>query len=306
MDRRDFIRHGALGASGAVAGGHVPRDGLSPAPKRPPLAPHDMIAHLAKVDRGVERISQWPLSESFPGLAGDVQQESLGRNAMHSLFMTGMFGDLPVENQLDPRMQDRLWESQAVMDEALAGVEGFLMTRTPEQLSRVRATLRERPQVLRGIIDTLDDEASRSGVSVARGAQLRTLFTEVGWRMEKQPPALIIGEYISKVQRAAATDVESEARQRWLMSRLSEETFWQAQESLRKRRISRGLKAMGIGVLLFLAGAALVALGVDDNGDGNSPLLWIGLVPGITGGSILFVTGFIILIVGAVTPADAA
>ena len=34
-------------------------------------------------------------------------------------------------------------------------------------------------------------------------------------------------------------------------------------------------------------------------------LLWIGLVPGITVGSIFFVVGFVILLVGVVTPEEA-
>ena len=124
--------------------------------------------------------------------------------------------------------------------------------------------------------------------------------------MEHQPPLLLVNEYLDKVERVLASDIESEARQRWLAARVGEKVFWQAEASLRDRRISRGLRAMGIGALLFVGGLVLVSLGNDNfaNGDLNA-LTVIGLVPGITGGSVLFVVGLIILLVGAATPGDA-
>ena len=159
--------------------------------------------------------------------------------------------------------------------------------------------------MLRDIITVVDSEAERSGVSEARRAQLRAMFTDVGWRLENQPPVLIVDEYVGKVERVTASNIEDAARQRWLTARYGEEIFWQAQESLRQRRISRGLKAMGIGAVLFLAGLLLVSASDGDvTSDNSDALLWIGLVPGITAGSVLFVVGFIILIVGALTSED--
>jgi len=132
------------------------------------------------------------------------------------------------------------------------------------------------------------------------------MFNDVSWRLKSQPPRLMIDEYVSKVDRATASDIESAARQRWIAARYGAEVFWQAQESLRQRRISRGLKAMGIGALLFAAGLLLVAASDSDVGsDDGDALLWIGLVPGVTVGSILFTVGFIMLLVGAATPREA-
>ena len=308
MDRRDFIKRGAVGASGIVAGGTAvnPLEGVEP-PKAKVLAPDDMEAYLATVDEGVSRLSQWPLAERFPGLQGsDFDGESLGRKAILSLYMAGMFGDLPIENQVHAGMQDRLWEAQPAIDEALDGMTSFVRRQTPEQLAHVRTTLRARPEILRDVIAVVDSEAEQSGVSEARRAQLRAMFTDVGWRLENQPPGLIVDEYVSKVERVTASDVGDAARQRWLTARYGEEIFWQAQESLRQRRISRGLKAMGIGALLFLAGLLLVSASDGDvTSDDTDALLWIGLVPGITAGSIFFVVGLIILLVGAATSEEA-
>ena len=308
MDRRHFLSRGAVGVSGILAAressGEAPREDTLPNVDQPALPPDEMDAYLTTMDAGAARLAAWPLHESFPGLPADRPElAAVGRAAMHSLYMTGMFGDLPLENQVDQRVQDRLWDSQPAMDEALRGTEAYLAGRTATDLAAVRETLRSRPEVLRELIGIVDEEAGRSGVSDARRAQLRTLFTEVGWRLTNQPPELIVREYADKVERVTASDAQSEARRRWLASRVGEAAFWQAQESLRQRRISRGLRSMGIGAILFAGGYVLVTLG--SRGRGNDALVWIGLIPGITGGSILLVVGLIILLSGALTPRDA-
>ena len=289
MDRRDFIKRGALGAG--IVGAYRPTTGV--------VQPVDMTAYLQRVDAGMARISQWSLVDSFPDFTGDpALLNSLGRKSMQTLYMTGMFGDLPVESQLDERMQDRMWDAQPVMDESLIEMRDFLTRQTPEQLERVRSTLRASPDVLRNISGTLDEEAARSGLSEPRRAQLSKMVGDVGWRIEHQPPPLIVNEYLDKTEKVSASDVRSEARERWMAARLGEKVFWQAEASLRGRRISRGLRAMGIGVLLFGTGALLVAA------DAGDLITGIGLVPGITAGSIFFVVGVIILVVGLTTSDD--
>jgi len=307
LDRRDFLKRGALGASGLAAGGRPePLAGAEPPSRLEPLTLDDMEEYLATVDLGVARLSLWPIGERFPGLrALDLDGEKLARDSMLSLYMAGMFGDLPRENQVHSGMQDRLWAAQPSMDQALEGVTEFLRTRTAEQMASVRSTLRTRPEVLRDVMSLVDTEAELSGVSEPRRAQLRAMFNDVGWRLENQPPAIIVEEYLGKVEKVVASDIEDAARQRWMASKVGEDLFWQAQESLRQRRISRGLKAMGIGALLFLAGLVLVNAADSDVGDDNDALLWIGLVPGITAGSVLFVIGFITLLVGAGTSEEA-
>jgi len=306
MDRRNFLKRGTLGVSGTVAAGSLPEP--TKAAMREPVVPppSDMDEYVRRVDAGIARFGEVRIADSFPEFRGDPALLSdLGRKAMHTLYVTGMFGDLSVENQLYPAMQDRLWASQETMDEALQGMTDFLNSRTPEQLGGVRATLRDRPEILQRIIRTVDEQSALSGLSEPRRAQLRTMFTEAAWRLEAQPPRLLVDEYVSKVERVTASDIESEARQRWLAARVGEEVFWQAQDSLRQRRITRGLRAMGIGALLFAAGLVLVSASDGDIGDDGDVLLWLGLVPGITVGSIFFVVGFIILLVGAATPAEA-
>ena len=305
MDRRNFIKRGAVGATGFVAGTRP--EGLAGAevPKVPPLSTDEMESYLEKVDEGSSRILQWPLAERL-GIAGELEpeREELARKAVFSLYMAGMFGDLPVENQLHPGMQDRMWDAAPTMDEALDGLTEFLVAQPAESLETVRSALHGRPEVAHRIITLVDEEAERSGVSEPRRAQLRAIFNDTGWRLANQPPSLIVDEYVGKVQKVTASDVKELARERWLLSRFGEEVFWQAQESARQRRISSGLRNMGIGVALFAGGLLLVNIG-DTDGD-ISAIQWIGLIPGITGGSVLFVIGFFTLVAGLLTSDDTA
>lgn len=304
MDRRNFIRRGAVGATGFVAGAR-------PEPLRgekvrevAPLSADDMEAYLETLDQGSVRILEWPLAEQL-GIVGELgpEREELARKTMFSLYMAGMFGDLHVDNQLHPGMQERMWEAAPVIDEAFDGMTEFLRTRRPEHFQGLRSVLRDRPEVSHRILTLVDEEAERSGVSEPRRAQLRAMFNDTGWRLANQPPSSVVEEYLGRVEKVTVSDVEDLARERWLMSRISEEVFWQAQESVRQQRISRGLRQMGIGVALFAGGLLLISLG-ENGGDGVSVIQWIGLIPGITGGSVLFVIGFFTLIGGLLTSDD--
>lgn len=302
MDRRDFLRKGALGASGAMVTGGLEEPGSLRVPRSSLTPPADMDAYVRTMDEGMARIGQWSLASSFPSFDPTVSDfDGLAQASMQTLFMSAMFGDLPLESQIDPRVQDRIAAAQHVMDEAYVGMRDFLGSRTPEQLEGVRATLRARPDVLWRITRTLEDEAAQAGVSDVRQSQLRNMFTEVGWRLERQPPSLMVAEYLDKVERVASSDVRLAARERWLAARIGDELLWQAQEqSTRRRRISRGGRLMGIGALLFAGGVLLISI----DGDGGV-LAWIGLIPGVTGGSIAFTIGLITLLAGLATPESA-
>lgn len=305
MDRRDFIKRGAVGATGLAAGARPEQVAGKEPPAAALLSSDEMDTYLKKVDEGGGRILRWPLAEQLQ-LSGALapEREELARKAMYSLYMAGMFGDLHIENQLHPGMQDRMWAAAPIMDAALDEMADFLSSRPAEHLDSLRAVMRDRPEVSHRLITLVDEEALGSGVSEPRRAQLRAMFTDTGWRLGNQPPSLVIDEYLGRVDRVTVSDVDDLARERWLMSRVSEEVFWQAQESLRQQRINKGLRRMGIGAALFAGGALLVSLG-DNGGDGGSVIQWIGLIPGITGGSVLFVIGFFTLLAGLVTSEDA-
>lgn len=301
MDRRDFILNSALGAAGlASAGGLGCTSGLL-RPARISAPSPDMTAYLDRFDLGVGRIGEWSISSSVPDFHGDpALLDSLGPKCITTLYTTGMFGDLPVEAQLQPGMQDRMWAIQSVMDESITGITDLLSRQRPEDFARAQATLRARPTFLSQFTKALDGEAARSGLSDARRQQCRTQLMQVGWRLQHQPPSLLVNEYLVKVEKVSASDIQAEARQRWLAAKLGERSFWQAERTKRQRRITRGLRTMGIGVLILGASALLIAVGAD----GSDAVLGVGLVGG-TVGSIFILVGLIMLLVGVATPSDA-
>jgi hypothetical protein len=303
MDRWEFLKKSALGAAGLTTTGSLGCTPGLPGSRRS-LAPHpDMTAYLDQFDVGIARLDEWSIASSFPDFQGDAALlDSLGRTSVKTLYSTGMFSDLPIELQVDPRMQDRMWAIQPAMDESIAGITNLLDRQAPEDLARVQAALRERPAFLRQFSELIDAEAARSGLSDARRYQFRTQLAQVGWRLQHQPPSLLLDEYLVKVEKVSASDIESEARQRWLAARVGERAFWHQEQGKRGRRISRGLRTMGIGVLIFGASALLIAAG--SGGNDADGVIIVGAI-GATVGSIFILVGLIMLLVGALTPRDA-
>jgi hypothetical protein len=142
------------------------------------------------------------------------------------------------------------------------------------------------------------------------------MVSQAAWRLAHQPPSLMLDEYRSKMERVDGSDIAAAARERWLGAKVGEGVFWArvaAEErgapavaavadpatSNRDRTIARGLKGMGIGLLIFGVGAVLASSGQSAL-EGIGP---VGLVVG-TVGAIWFLVGFLILLVGLLTPGE--
>ena len=301
MDRRRFVKGTAASVSALVGGsGCAPSTGLLKRDLQP-IAP-DMDEYLTTVDNGLARIDQWSAARVFPSFSGNVDAaDSFVRKSFKTLYLTGMFGDLTLEKQQQPGMQDRMWAAMPMMDEAVTETTEFLSAQSESDLEHVRRTLGASDTVGHGIFGMLDDEARRTGVSVQRRQQTSEIFRQINWRLTKQPPALIVNEYLDKVTRLSASNVDLEVQQRWLAAKAGEQAFWQTQQrpSRRQGRISRGGRLMGIGLLVGAASLGLVALS-DNKSDVG---VGVGLV-GVTVGSILILMGFVMLLVGLVTPGE--
>jgi len=317
MDRRAFLDAGAM--SGLLLA--TPRRSADPAhaPPLPRPGPvDDMEAYLQRIDAGMERIGAWSVTSAYPHFTGDREAtDALARSALQTLFLTGMLGDLPLEQQVHPGMQERMWAALPLMDDAFDRMHDYLDSRTPADLERVQAALRGSDDVAERVADALDAEAERTGVSAWRRQQVRATLALAAWRMTTQPPALIIDEYQDKIDRVDGSDIAAEARRRWLTARVSEQLFWarvdaapggptaramltDRAQSQRERRIAKGARGMGIGLLIFAGGAALTAAGAGN----NEGVTAFGLITA-TVGSIWFLIGFINLLIGLGTPDDA-
>lgn len=289
MDRRDFIRtstSSVLAVSGVGACAPIMR-----LPAKPVVMPHDMDDYVARVDAGMARIAQWSPTADLPNFVGDREAaDEMGRASMQSLFLTGMFSDLPIEGQLHPGMQERVIAAMPVMDKGVDGVSAFLRSRTEADMAAVQAALREWDAGVQ-LAAAVDREAAHVGLSEWRRAQTRSMFAHAEWRLRTQPPSLIINECLGRVQKLSATDVTAASKQRALAARLGEAAFWRhaAERANREARISRGAKVLGIGVLIFAAGGLIVAAGTE------------GGVFVMTAGAIVVIVGLVMLVVGAIT-----
>src|SRR5512142_1915493 len=226
MDRRNFLKAGA--ATGLTAAAAAPAAQATPLAALPkPGRVPDMDEYVAKVDAGLARIDAWSITADKPGFAGDrAATDALARTALQSLFVTGMLGDLPPEQQADPRMQDCVWGTAPRLGEAMDRMEQFLATRTEDDLARVQAALRDPAGMAERVADALDEQAELSGVSEWRRQQLRGTLMQAAWRLTNQPPALVIDEYRDKLRRVSASGVEVDAVRHHFGARLGERLFW--------------------------------------------------------------------------------
>ena len=288
MERRDFL---AAMAAAATAASRDPLGaaGLPPVPNEDSGAGDEMTRYVRRVDAGMQRIAEWSATKSAPDFSGDrAATDALARNAFQSMFLVGMFGDLPLEKQLHEGMQQRMEDAMPMFDDAVDGMQAFVASRTEDDLARVHAALRA-DGVQKKLVDAIVTEAERTGVSDKRSKQLRKMLDHVAWRLANQPPQLVITEYAEKMKRVAEADIAIEARQRRLAAQLAEDAFWAADQSVRQRRINKGAKTMGVGLLITGVGGAIVAAGA---------------FPGVfimTAGVVTMIVGLFILIVGLAT-----
>lgn len=255
----------------------------------------DMDAYLARIDAGMAHIGRSSITARYPGWRGDrAGADALFRTSLQSLYLTGMFGDLPLKAQLHPGMQDRIWAAMPIMDEAAERTTDFLSSRTTKDLAAVQAALRDRT-LGSSLITSLDSHAASIGLSPERRAQTQVMLGQVEWRLRSQPPGLIVSEYLDKVEKLSDTDIAAEARQRLLISQVGDEVFWQGVvQSKRDARIRRGTKWMGIGIVVFGVSALAVSAGA-------FPMVFVA-----TAGAVMFIVGFFILLVGLATSPDPA
>lgn len=239
MERRDFLKAGVV-ASGAVGLGAVGcgavMEGMSavPVPSLAELKALDMDGFLARLDTSLGFIQS---SSTFDGVISNKvikdarkdprfeRSEDTVRKTMRSLLLTGSFGDLPEAGRAHPGMQARLWSSMQEMDEAVLGMNTLMTSLTPTERADISRLMREDPTAAPRILDALDQEGVKAGVTEKRRAHMREVGKHACFRL-RQSTSAFIDEYDDKVKRVAARDSSLEAVQRRLMAQMGEATFW--------------------------------------------------------------------------------
>lgn len=247
MERRRFLEAGAAGAAALGAAGCAgvgsfdapggSRSAADPASSGAPLI--DMDAFLARLDRGMTYLTTGtPLAPLVPKPAALQWQDRQGkrrdgevlfRQSLRSLLLVASFRDLPEQDRLHPGMQARMWGSLGEMDDAVLGVTEMLDALTPAARLELQQKLKRRPELGMRLGEELDNEAAKAGLSLERRLQLRSMASQLTFRLKNQSASLLIDEYVGKVKKVTARQGSPAEVQRRLAAAMSQAAFFGAQ-----------------------------------------------------------------------------
>jgi hypothetical protein len=276
-----------------------------------------LLGPLAPIDP--ERAAVWKVEMAEP--------DALARKALRTLYFTAMFNDLPEKNQRHPEMQKRMQKQLPEIDDAIFGMAAYLDSQSKEDLDELQQILKKNRDTGAKISEAINKEAKRIGVPLARRAQIRTMATYGAWRMQAQPPSLLVEEYVGKVKKVAAKHGQAEALKRYLATSMGDRAFWKHQRKLAqvvphpapepmqatplqpevKRPspspgggvLNAGAVLMGITVVLGAWGGVMVGTLASLSGG------WLVGAVMLTHGVLTLVAGLVCLIVGAAKNANA-
>jgi hypothetical protein len=238
MERRDFLKVGALSGAGAMAVGTSGCSGLTAALAPPPLplSNRDMEQFLARLDHSMNSVSTAnALSSLLPQKAIDrlktddpefKKGDQLFRKTVRSLLLAGSFKDLPEEGRVHPGMQERMWRALPEMDEAMLGMSSMFSSLSPTERVDIGRALRKDPGLGMRITEALDGEAVNAGVTLARRMHMRSIAKDTSFRLRQSTP-LFIDEYTGKVQKLVDRHGSNEDLQRRLAAQMGEAAFWE-------------------------------------------------------------------------------
>lgn len=240
MERRDFLKVGALSGAGAMAVGTSGCSGLSGltealAPPPLPLSNRDMEQFLARLDHSMNSVSTAnALSSLLPQKAIDrlktdepefKKGDQLFRKTVRSLLLAGSFKDLPEEGRVHPGMQERMRRALPEMDEAMLGMSSMFSSLSPTERVDIGRALRKDPGLGMRITEALDSEAVNAGVTLARRMHMRSIAKDTSFRLRQSTP-LFIEEYTGKVQKLVDRHGSNEELERRLAAQMGEAAFW--------------------------------------------------------------------------------
>jgi hypothetical protein len=292
MDRRTFIDAGA-GAMGALALTKTSVvHALSPSWVHPPATgPEDLGRYLETFDSGLEAIGHGDLSSFLPGETRTLGDRTpLARGALRAVYLTGMLGDLPIEMQADPRVQDRLWRMAPEVTTTMDAMTAHLDERTSSEWVDLQKTLRRRTNPGMAIAEALTREGAMAGLSRSRRLQTRAMLTHITLRLRSQPPDVVVREYRDKVERVADSDGTDAMARRELAARVGEEAYWQLRgQDPAERQSPRGLRTMGWGLAIAGVGGLIILAGAFEG------------VFVITVGAVVLLVGLVQLVLSALS-----
>ncbi len=314
MDRRDLLKMGALAGVGgltSVAGSSCaifPGGGQLGNLNVPNLP--EMDSYLAKIDRGMEKISAWDLARDY-GINDPAfeRQCELGRKSMRSMYMAGMFGDLPEEGQVHPGMQERIVRALPEMDEAIFSTTDNLEKMTASEKTDLQRVLRDRKDPGMMIAQEIDEEAGLVHLSKKRRLQTRHIITQANWRLRNQSPDLLINEVVAKVRKMSDQRGSQAEMQRKVTAKMSQKAFFEKRQRLAAAAEMWAVKTKSPRVIVpeppkIIGGPGSGTISASGwiMGIGAVTCLAGGLIMTVTFGGVFVITiGVLLLIIGLIT-----
>ena len=226
MKRRDFLISGV----GALAAGFTGCTSISQliAPNWSNVTPSEMNRFLIGLDGVMNSITENPEGGRF---LSEFQQKSpseknarLFRQGMRSLLLVGSFGDLSIEGQVHPGMQERLQYSTPEMEAAVFGTMNQIKSLSPTARTDMQLALRKDPTLGDRVLETIDLEAAGAGASNRRRKQLHVMGKRIIGRL-KHSSDIFINEYITKCEKLTARPGSVAETQRFMMARMGQAAF---------------------------------------------------------------------------------
>ena len=238
MKRRDVMKLGAVaaGAGAGVPGCAVPRMIAD-------MAGADGAAQFnAMLDQQLGKVAQPGLLQRLIGVDPDrarspevaaklAEKDALFRRMLGTLLVTQGFRELPVETQLEPAVQARMWSHLDDIGSTVFEVGDALAALDEPVRANVRKTLGKQPDLPMQLGELIDARAASSGISSARRMQLRQMMSQSAFRLRHGDPGSIIDEYVDKVERVRESG-EAHGDALHLAKQLGERSFWRYQHLL--------------------------------------------------------------------------
>lgn len=196
MNRREFLRTGAAtGVSTAgLFGAASCASRMNKLSRIDRAAMLEMNSYLAGLDESLAQIDKFSYDPDNPR----AEYDHLGRTFTRSLAISSMFRDLPLEGQLHPGMQQRIWRSMIEMDDAVyRDCPTILQTGLAED-PMIEAAIKSQSNPGLTFLEKFDRQAGNARLSGKKRFRLRSIGMDAVQRMRRQSPSAVFTEAYDK------------------------------------------------------------------------------------------------------------
>ncbi|MEO8844800.1 MAG: hypothetical protein ABI591_23635 [Kofleriaceae bacterium] len=239
MKRRELLKLGAIATVATQlpldAGCVVPQAATAPSPAVPSdfLARLDgQLAGVAGADFVQRFIHDQLKTEPTPKQQAMLEdRDAMFRRMLRTLLITQGFRDEAPETQFDPQVQARMFDHMDEVGTTVFAVSDMLAGLSAEHRTKLKHTLKAKPDLPMAIAEAIDGQAARAGVSGKRRLQLRQMMMNATFQMRHGDPNSLIDEYVAKVERVRVSG-STDAKSLDFAQKLGERAFWKYQQQL--------------------------------------------------------------------------